>query len=212
MKKSTIAIILIIIISFALSIYIYPEMPAIMVSHWGTKGEPNGEMSKFWALFLMPIISIILAALFILIPKIDPLRTNIKKFEKYFDRFVVLLLLFLFYIHTLSILWNLEIKFDFITAIVPALAILFYYTGILVEHSEKNWSIGIRTPWSMSSEKVWNKTQELGGKLFKISAIIGVLGIFFKNYAIFFVIIPVLTSSLFTVVYSYLEYKKETSN
>jgi len=209
MKKSTIAIILIIVLSFAVGIYFYPQMPDMMISHWGIEGEPNGQMSKFWGLFLMPIMSVILATILILVPKIDPLKENIKNFGKYFEGFIVIFFLFLFYIYLLTIFWNLGIKFDFIFAMVPAFTILFYYTGVLIEHAEKNWSIGIRTPWTMSSEKVWNKTHKLGGKLFKLSALIGLIGLFFKDYAIYFIIIPILASSLFLFLYSYLEYRKE---
>jgi uncharacterized membrane protein len=70
-----------------------------------------------------------------------------------------------------------------------------------------NWFIGIRTPWTMSSELVWKKTHVLGGKLFKISGAIAVLGIF-GLYSIYLVVVPLIASALYLVVYSYLEYQK----
>ena len=56
MKKSTILILAVIIISFALSAYLYPKFPAQVASHWNVKGEVDSYMSKFWGLFLFPII------------------------------------------------------------------------------------------------------------------------------------------------------------
>ena len=92
---------------------------------------------------------------------------------------------------------------------VPALGILFYYCGILVENAKRNWFIGIRTPWTLSSDKVWQKTHKVGGKLFKASAIIAFSGIIFPRYAIFLVIIPAILVGVSTIVYSYFEYQKQ---
>ena len=210
MKKSYLVIIVLILISFGLGIYLYPQMPDEMASHWNIKGEADGYMSKFWGLFLMPIILLGLFLLFILIPKIDPLKANIAKFRKYFDGFIVFIIVFLFYIYLLSIAWNLGKRFDMSQMMVPALGILFYYCGILVENAKRNWFIGIRTPWTLSSEKVWEKTHKIGGKLFKVTGLIILLGIFFPNYAFYFILVPVLLAAFYTITYSYFEYQKET--
>jgi uncharacterized membrane protein len=91
----------------------------------------------------------------------------------------------------------------------PAMAVLFYYCGVLVENAEKNWFIGIRTPWTLSSDSVWKKTHKLGGKLFKINGVIALLGMLFGQWAFFFVIVPAIFVSFYTILYSYLEYQKE---
>jgi uncharacterized membrane protein len=209
MRKSELIIAVIIILSFAISIYYYPQMPDKIASHWNAQGQVNGYMSKFWGLFLMPIISVGLYLLFILIPKIDPLKSNIQQFRKYYDGFVVLIMVFLFYLHLLTIFWNSGFRFNIITFLSPAFAILFYYAGILIENAKRNWFIGIRTPWTLSSDRVWDKTHKIGGKLFKIAGILVLGAIFFETAAIFFIIVPVIAVSIYTVVYSYIEYKKE---
>lgn len=210
MRKSEIVVLVIIIISIIIGIYFYPRMPERVASHWNTKGEVDDYMSKFWGLFLMPIISTILLLLFIFMPKIDPLKANVEKFRKYFDNFIVLLIAFLFYLYLLTIFWNLNIKFSMIGFLAPAFGILFYYCGVLVENAKRNWFIGIRTPWTLSNEKVWDKTHKIGGKLFKIVGIIAFLGISFQNYALFLVLVPVILITIYTIVYSYIEYQKET--
>ncbi len=209
MKKNKIIILGIISLSFIIAIYVYPQMPEKMASHWNIQGEVDSYISKFWSLFLMPIISIGLFLLFILIPKIDPLKENIEKFRKYFDGFIVLIMIFLFYVYLLTIFWNIGIRFNMTQFMMPALGILFYYCGILVENAKRNWFIGIRTPWTLSNEKVWDKTHKIGGKLFKVTGIIAFLGIFLPKYAIFFVIIPVISVAVYTIIYSYFEHQKE---
>jgi len=184
-------------------------MPIDMASHWNAQGQVDGYVSKFWGLFLLPIISLGLFFLFILIPKIDPLKANIEKFRKYFDGFVVLIILFLFYLYLLTIFWNFGVQFSMNQVLPPAFGILFFYCGILIEKAKRNWFIGIRTPWTLSNEKVWDKTHFIGGRLFKAAGLVALLGVFFQNHAILFVIVPVILVSLFTIVYSYFEYQKE---
>ena len=209
MRRSEIIIIGIVLISFAIGIYVFPEMPEKIASHWNTRGEVNGYMSKFWGLFLMPIISVGLFLVFMVIPRIDPYKSNIEKFRKYYDNFVLLIIVFLFYIYLLTIFWNMSYRFNVITLLSPAFAILLYYSGVLIENAKMNYFIGIRTPWTLSSEKVWDKTHKIGGKLFKIAGIIAIAGILFQSYAIFFILVPVLLAAIYSVVFSYIEYQKE---
>lgn len=210
MKKIYLIILAIIVISFSIGIYFYPQLPAEVASHWNAQGEVNGYLPKFWGLFLMPLVSLGLFLLLILIPKIDPLKANIEKFRKYFDAFVALIIVFLFYVYLLTIFWNRGSRFDMGMLLMPALAVLFYFTGVLIQNSKRNWFIGIRTPWTLSSDRVWEKTHKLGSKLFKASAILALIGMLFPKIGLYFVIIPVLFLAAFSIVYSYLEYKKET--
>lgn len=208
MKKTIIATLVIILISFIIGIYLYPIMPERIASHWNIQGQVDDYMSKFWGLFLMPLISVGVLLLFLLIPQIDPLKKNIQKFRKYFDLFILFFIVFLFYIYLLTIFWNLNFRFNMIRMMVPALGILFYYVGILVRNAKRNWSIGIRTPWTLSNEKVWAKTHKIGGALFKIAGVIVLLGTLFQKYAFFF-IIPVIIVVFYLLVYSYFEYQKQ---
>jgi len=209
MRKSEVIILIIISLSFIIGVYFYPLMPDKMASHWNFKGKVDDYIPKFWGLFLMPFISIGLFLLFVLIPRIDPLKVNIAKFRKYFDTFIVLIILFLFYIYLLTIFWNIGMKFSIIQFLVPAFGIIIYYAGVLVENAKRNWFIGIRTPWTLSNEKVWEKTHKIGGKLFKIAGVIAFLGVFLQSSALFFVLAPVILIAIYTIVYSYFEYQKE---
>jgi uncharacterized membrane protein len=201
-----------ILASFLLGAYLYPQMPERMASHWGASGSVNGYMPKLWGLFLMPIISIILFLAFLVIPKIDTLKENIAKFRSYFDWFTLLLFGFLFYLYLLTIAWNLGYRFNIIQLMAPAFGLLIYYARVLIENAKQNWFIGIRTPWTLSSEKVWNKTNRQAGKLFKAAGVIAVLGAVFPQYAIALILVPVILAAIYPLVYSYLEYQRETKS
>jgi uncharacterized membrane protein len=208
MKKLLLAALIIIIISFIVGIASYNYLPNSLASHWGPNGQVNGHMPKFWALFLLPVISIALFILFYFLPKIDPLKANYEKFQKYYDSFILVMILFMFYLYLLTILWNFRINFNMNTALIPALGFLFIYIGAIMKYLKRNWFIGIKTPWTITSDKVWDKTHKLGSRLFIISGIIMIAGIFFQNYIFWFVLVPVLVSAVWLFVYSYLEYRK----
>lgn len=198
----------VVILSISLSFYAYDKMPEKMASHWNEMGEVDGYMTKTFALFIMPSISIILFLFFLAIPKIDPLKENIKKFINYYEMFFFAILLFLLYISFLIIAWNIGFSFNMIQLLIPAFACLFYCCGLLLERVERNWFIGVRTPCTLSSEKVWEKTNKLGAKLFKISSIIILFGLFFYEYAFLILIFSILVSIVYLIVYSYYEYQK----
>ena len=206
--KSEIAAAAIILASFALGSYVYPMMPDKMASHWGASGEVNGYMPKFWGIFLMPMISVALFALLAGIPRIDPKKKNIEKFRKYYDVFMVMFFVFLDYLYALTLIWNFGTQFNMTQMLAPAFGLLFYSIGVMVGHADPNWSIGIRTPWTLSNDTVWKKTHAVGGRLFIYSAIIAACGFVLPDYAIWLMIVPVIFTALFTVLYSYIEYTK----
>ncbi len=121
---------------------------------------------------------------------------------------IIAMMLFFFYMHLLVVLWNVGVAFNMTLMFLPAIGFLFYYLGVVIENSKRNWFIGIRTPWTLSSDLVWNKTHKLGGFLFKLIGILALFAAFFPNYALYFILIPVLLVITITVVYSYFEFNK----
>ncbi len=190
---------------------VWKFLPDPMASHWNVNDQVDNTMPKFWGVFLMPILAVGMFVLFLVIPHIDPLKANIAQFRQAFNLFIVLILLFLGYIWILSIAWNLGYtNFRMSSAMLPALGILFLFIGWLFRRAKRNFFIGIRTPWTLSSETVWDKTHQLGSILFMISGILALIGSLFGKNAIWFVMLPLLGSALFLVVYSYVLYQRET--
>lgn len=208
MKLQYILSLALIVIAFVEGIYFYDELPDPMPSHWNSQGEVDDYMEKDIALFFMPGIALILLGVFILIPKLDPLKKNIEKFRKYYDWFMFLMVAFLIYIYFVTIAWALGYQFSMNYAIMPPLAALFFYVGILCENSKRNWFIGIRTPWTLSSDTVWNKTNRLAGKLFKILAVVFVIGLLLPHEFFIYMIGLVIITAFYPVAYSFFEFQK----
>lgn len=208
-RKSEILFLLIVVASFIAGYYFYPLLPDKVPSHWGADGQVNGYVPKFWGAFLMPFVTLFMLVLFMVIPRIDPKKENIAKFRIYFDGMIGLILLFLAYIYGLTLYWAIKGSFNMIRMIIPAISILFFYVGVVISRAKSNWSIGIRTPWTLSSEAVWEKTHKVGGPLFEVVALISVFGVVFTKYAIWLLLVPLLSVVLFLFVYSYVLYRKE---
>jgi len=211
MKLELLLSLAVVLLSFIMALYLYFQswVPGQMASHWGINGDVNGYLPKFWGLFLLPIIAAGCLGVFALIPRIDPLKKNVHEFAKYFDRFILIFILFLLYLYILTILWAMGNRFNMVQLMAPGFGALIFYAGILVSHAKRNWFIGIRTPWTMSSEIVWDKTHKLGGKLFKTAGLLAFVGAVIPEDAIYFVLIPILAAAIVSVVYSYFEYKKQ---
>ena len=197
---------IIVLALFVISTIVYPSLPSRLITHWGASGEANGYSSKLFGLFFLPIITFVLLVLFFFIPRIDPLKKNIEKFKGYYALFVLLFVLYMGFIHIISILLNYGMKINIMFFILPAMGLLFFFMGFLLEKTKRNFFIGIRTPWTLSSDKVWGQTHKLGGKLFKICGVIAILGLFFTKYAIWFILVPILASVIVLVIYSYVKY------
>lgn len=201
---------IIILLTFVIATYFYfaVNLPDSMASHWNQNGEVDGYMSRFWSLYMMPFVVLFIYLMFLFIPSIDPLKENIKAFRKYFDRFILLIILFLIYIYILTILWNLGVTYNMTSAIIPGIVILLLFAGDLTKKSKRNWFIGIRTPWTLSNDEVWKKTNQLGGNLIQSSATISCLGIIFPKAFVWLLLIPLLLSIFITLVYSYFIFKR----
>lgn len=210
-KLTNTLIIVILIISFGAGALLWNRLPDTMASHWNAAGLVDGSMGKFWGLFLMPITATGLFLLFLIIPQIDPLKANIAQFRRTFNLFILFMILFLGYVWKLTIFWNLGYTgFNMGTALLPAMGLLFMFIAYLLRQAKRNWFIGIRTPWTLSSDTVWRKTHDLGAVLYFASGLLALIGVLFGKNAIWFVLVPILFSTFFLIAYSYILYRQET--
>ncbi len=207
MKKIHIILSAIFLVNMISAISLYSYMPEKMASHWNINGEVDGYMTRYWGMFLMPTILLFLILLLLFLPKTDP-SNNLKKFSRQYELFIVVFSVFMTYLYMLTLAWNLGFKFSFNISLAPAFGALFYSIGLLIEKAKQNWFAGIRTPWTLSSKKVWEKTHKLGSKMFKACGFLSIIGVFFSTHTLFFMILPAMFTSIFLVLYSYFEWKK----
>jgi len=213
-KITSIIVLTLIAIALVAGLARWNQLPDQMASHWNENDQVDGYISRFWGVFLMPLITLGMFVMFLVVPAIDPLKANISQFREAFNMFIALMVAFMLYIHGLTLVWSLGYQdFKMSAAMLPFMGILFIAIGYLLRQAKRNFFIGIRTPWTLSSDSVWDKTHRLGSVLFMVSGAFAIAGGFFGGMAAFWLMFaPLIGSSLFLVIYSYILYRGETKS
>ena len=212
-RTTTILVLIMIIGATTAGLVLWNRLPDQMASHWNINDQVDGYMPKLWGVFMDPLITLGMFVLFLVIPGIDPLKANIAQFREAFNLFIVLIVAFMLYIYGLTLVWNLGYTgFQMSTSMVPAIGLLFVFIGFMLRQAKRNFFIGIRTPWTLSSDRVWDKTHQIGSTLFMLAGALAVIGSFLGGVVAFWMLmIPIFGSTIFLVIYSYVLYKQETT-
>lgn len=209
MEREWIAGIMLVIAAFAAGAYFYPQLPQSVAVHWGIAGNANGFSEKGIGTFMVPGLMAFILALFYFIPRIDPLKENYKSFMKEYIGLALVIIAFMGYVYALTLAYNLGYKIDITQLMLPGLGALIFYLGILLGKAKRNWFVGIRTPWTLSDDEVWNGTHRLGSELFKAAGIVMFLGVLFPAYGLLVSIAVLFGVAIATVVYSYILYSRK---
>lgn len=195
-------------------VVLWDQLPEQMASHWNINNQVDGYMSRFWGVFLMPLVILGMFILFLIIPGIDPLKANIAEFRGAFNLFIALISAFMLYIHGLTLAWSLGYQnFKMSAAMLPFLGLVFIFIGYMLRQAKRNFFIGIRTPWTLSSDNVWDKTHRLGSILFMASGVLAFIGSFLGGETAFWLFfVPLMGSTIALVIYSYVLYRNETKS
>jgi len=203
-------IILIVLTLFPLLLmFLYWEqLPDQVATHFNLSGEPDDWTSKRNLPFLFGGICIITYLILLVVPKIDPKKEVFKMGQKYFIvKFIAIALVsFTFSLAVISSVENISFN-----SLYPYILILFFIIlGNYLPSVKPNYFIGIRTPWTLESRDIWNKTHRFAGKLWVIGGLIMLLTMLLiplKNMTML-TIVGTLILALIPTVYSYLIYKK----
>lgn len=211
-RSTTIVVLLMIVGATFAGLLLWNRLPEQMASHWNINDQVDGYVSRFWGVFMLPLISLGMFLIFLAVPNIDPLKANIAQFREAFNLFIALITGFMLYLYTLTLLWSLGYtSFGMSRAMLPAMGLLFIFIGTMLRKAKRNFFIGIRTPWTLSSDKVWDETHRLGAVLFMISGVLAFIGAFFGGTTAFWLFFaPLIGSAIFLVIYSYVLYKQAT--
>jgi uncharacterized membrane protein len=192
----------------AAGLFAWDALPEMMATHWGPDGLADGRSGKAFGVLFLPLLSAALAGFLSALPKLDPLAAGFKAFRKEYDGLVVLIVGFLALIQAAILAWNLGARFDFVQVVGPGIGLLFFYLGAIMPQMRRNWFAGIRTPWTLSSDRVWEETHRVGGKAFQAAGVLAVLGAVFTDVGFALIVVPALAAALGVTLYSYLVYRK----
>ena len=184
----------------------YPRLPERVPIHWNLSGEVDGWGDRSWAAFLTPALMLGMLGLFAALPWLSPRRFEIDGSNPAY-RFILLLIVALFgYIQALTILAGLGGAVDVGRALVAGICLTMAMLGGVLGKLRRNFYVGVRTPWTLASDRVWADTHRLAGRLFVGAGLVG-LGFSLLGWlpAAFGAI---MAAALVSVVYSLIDYKR----
>jgi uncharacterized membrane protein len=192
-----------VVFSAIIGALIYSKLPQTIPSHWNASGVIDSWMEKNMAVLFFPGLILLIYFLMVILPFVDPLKKNYRKFlEDYFwFRTITLILLFLLYLFSLLVAVGFEV--NIIYFIIPVMSVYIIYLGFFLPNVKRNYFVGVRTPWTIYSDKVWDKTHEFSGKLFIIAGLLSILGLFNLEYAFAIFLSIFILAAITAVSYSY---------
>lgn len=208
--KTEIWPLLILLFTVVLSAWAYNKLPDLVVSHWNFYGQADDWSQKGFQTFLFPSLLVFMYILFRVLPKFDPMGERYQEFAGIYLTMRNTILFFLFIVFTVTTFANLGYAINIGATISGAVGLLMIILGTYFRKIKRNFFVGIRTPWTISSEYVWNETHRLGSYLFIIWGLGLILAPWLAPVAAFFILfggIIAIVASLF--IYSYWLYKKE---
>lgn len=188
--------------------YFYYHFPAVVVTHWNWAGQPDGWGSGKTNAIVLPLVTLGMYILFLVLPYLDPKKERYVEFAKVYHVFKGILVSFMAIIFIITSINNLG-YFVPIGKVVPAMVgLLFIVMGNYMGKLKKNWFIGVRTPWTLSSEEVWNKTHRFSGKIFILSGVLMIINgwIPSPSWSLSIFIINIAVLLIGTIGYSYWAY------
>ncbi len=201
--KKEILPICIIIFSAFVGFALYPQLPHEVPVHWGPQGVVDAWFSKNLAVIFFPVLILLIYLMLTFIFLFDPLKKNYFEFSEAFFWFRTIMVLFLSFIYLFSLTAAIKGELDIIYFIIPTLSLFLIYLGLFLPSVKRNYFIGIRTPWTLHSEKVWDKTHYFSGKIFIGAGILSFFSILFSEYAFYIFLFIILGLVFIPSVYSY---------
>lgn len=199
-----------ILAALAFGIWALPNLPAEVASHWGLDGEPDGWSSRTTAVFVLPLIGLGIAALLAFLPRIDPRHKNVELHAGTYWLVANASLMVIAAIHIGMIAFNLGWPVPLTRIVAIGIGGLFVLIGNVMTRMRPNWFMGIRTPWTLSSDVVWRRTHRVGGYGFVIGGILVILaGLLRPSWASWVMLASVGAAALVSVVYSYVVWRDE---
>lgn len=199
-----------ILLAAGFGIWAYPQLPAQVATHFDINGDPNGWSSRAVAALVMPALGVVLLLVFAGLPRIDPRQANYALFGSTYWTVANSVGILLAGLHTVMLGKALGWSVDMTRIVGLGTGGLLVLIGNLMTRLRPNWFMGIRTPWTLSSDLVWRRTHRFGGVAFVVAGL-GVLAatVARSSLALYSALGLTGAAAISSVVYSYVVWRGE---
>jgi uncharacterized membrane protein len=194
-----------------MSAAVYQRLPQTMAVHWDLHGNPNGWMPRAVGAAFGPVLIFFLGFMLRVVPRIDPRAENYARFADAYETIVASVLILMLVVHGIMLAVALGYHVS-VARIVPAMVgVLFVVIGNMMPLVRPNWWFGIRTPWTLSNDRVWARTHRLAGYTMTAGGVIMILAALAlpPAYGVPVLVAVAIAATVGPAVYSYLTWKRE---
>ena len=206
------------LIALAVSAYgwVTASPEALYPVHWGIDGHPDRFAGRNQAFLIMPAIMLGMTLLFCVLPAIDPRGRNLERSPAIYLAAWIGTIAFMTVIHVITSASSSGLipgaDDTLVPIIVPiGIGILLILIGNFLGKARPNWFVGVRTPWTLSSDLSWEKTHRLTGRLMVLGGLAMLIATFVlpAEHATVIVIAGSLGPAIVGVVYSYFVWRSD---
>lgn len=151
---------------FAAALWAWPQLPDRLPVHWNIHGEVDGWGNKFMGLLFVPLIVLAIYMLMVIVPSFDPGKANYQSFQKVYGIIRIAIVAYMSAVYAAMMYAAFGHKVNMTSVGLPLVGVLFIILGNFLSKIRPNWFVGVRTPWTLSSQLSWDKTHRLAGWLF----------------------------------------------
>lgn len=187
------------------------QLPDQIPIHWNLQGEVDQYGSKWFGTLLVPSIMIGVLVLAVILPSLSPKQFTVESFSGAYSVGMLLALGCVGYVQ-LVLLWGaMAPQTNIGRALLAGISLFWALIGTVLGKLRRNFWMGIRTPWTLASDRVWNETHRMAGKLFMFTGMLGlmILAIGLKpSLSTVIIVALILGNSLIAVGYSLVKYRR----
>ncbi|MEW9623898.1 SdpI family protein [Rhodanobacter geophilus] len=189
------------------AIWLWPHLPARVPSHWDVDGQPNGYASRFWAVAMWPLLIAGLAVLAAVLPRISPKRFEMESFAGVYGVLMLVIQGVMLVLGITAMLAGAGHAVPMAVIAPLGVGVLLMVLGNYMGKLRRNFFMGIRTPWTLASEAVWERTHRLAGWTYVLAgAAMVVLGL--AGAMVGWTLAAVVVVLLIPAIYSYFIYRR----
>lgn len=188
----------------------YGYLPEQVPVHWNIEGQPDQWTSRDRVLpylLISPGIMVVMMGLGALLPWLSPKPFDVERFRPTYEYVMTLVVGLCAYIQVAILLATVDHGDFAIHMMIGGIFLFFAAIGNVLGKVRRNFWMGVRTPWTIASEKVWNQTHRLAAWLYVAIGLIGFVAVVIGvNLIAVFVVFMI--GVMFPIPYSLYRYKK----
>lgn len=202
-KESVISVIISILLFALVNLLFYKKMPETLPTHWGFNNKIDGYSSKFTTLITTPLLLIFLNIFSCFMLDNDPKNKDKNNFVITIGKATIPLVMLITFV--ISVFYGLGKEINVMVIISIFVGFLLILIGNYLPKTKRNYTVGIKLPWTLNSDENWNKTHRLAGYFFILGGIFFLFTPFIGNEYLVFLTFMII--GIIPAIYSFYLYK-----